>query len=887
MDKVAKPSLAIRFLITFVISLSWVSAKAHGTAAQNPGDIPNPLLPINIPQSGNIIYVPGLNDINLQTAVLQVADEGIIEIASGTYFSPSQGFDLSDLNKNFTIQAAPGATVILDGRERNRILTSMNRSAEDAGHVVFKNIVFANGFSSTDFESAITLKNANATFIDSSFQNNVKSHSSPGGALKARFSTVFFYHCTWTNNISNGGGAGLDLRDSMVTIHNSMFANNQGKALTTDAMPRGAAINAAHSTLRITNTRFDGNIAGGHGAAIWAKGDWDNTRMDLLVVNSTFINNEVARNIASEIPIAGGAITVENRVLLRVFSSRFINNRAEIGGAIDIFRGKAEIYDSIFLGNQAFDYIAPDSGGWGGAINLNYYDRPDYARLTIENTLIQGSYNSVSIVAEAAGGLHVGGITSQTRPQVTLRRVIFNDLDVINESKASAGGAMNIKSANLLMSDSYVLNSDASGPSGGVGGGIIFYSNTLGEISRTTFANNSADTFGGGIYSIETELSISDSIFLGNEISPGVLERESESYGAALFTTPGTSGVVENTMFINNVGIPLYDQDQSYAPINSVVYNNNQFYETTFGDKVYVNTLTTSKSVQGLNNLVVNHSGGAPPIDKSVIPNIALSIEPVIAKLIAAPRQILSTAANGDPSQTTLSYLGYVWNGASASLDGSGLSDRAGIQPTGAIGAHTLSVDGVEATIQVTEGEIPGIAVSYSQDVPPIVSWNIQGAFLDAVMDQGVAIAPAATGSVQLPSINRIYQLYVVTEEGGAVRSINPKPPSLLAPYSITVLVGKNLAINRGFLLIQNTGGRTMFWSAQTSTPDLLQLETLSGSTETQALLSFIIDASGLATGQYAGSIEVDAGLAGYAQIDVVIIVVDHLYQTFAPLVFR
>ncbi|RLC77067.1 MAG: hypothetical protein DRI61_12180, partial [Chloroflexi bacterium] len=63
--------------------------------------------------TASIIRVP--QDADLQTAIWLVGDGGVIEISGGTYPSPNGGFVICDLGKSFTIRAAPGETVVLDG----------------------------------------------------------------------------------------------------------------------------------------------------------------------------------------------------------------------------------------------------------------------------------------------------------------------------------------------------------------------------------------------------------------------------------------------------------------------------------------------------------------------------------------------------------------------------------------------------------------------------------------------------------------------------------------------------------------------------------------------------------------------------------------------------
>ena len=65
----------------------------------------------------------------LQTAIQQAANGDVIELADGTYASPAGGFTISNQPKAFTIRAAAGATVVLDGGGARDVLRLINSSA--------------------------------------------------------------------------------------------------------------------------------------------------------------------------------------------------------------------------------------------------------------------------------------------------------------------------------------------------------------------------------------------------------------------------------------------------------------------------------------------------------------------------------------------------------------------------------------------------------------------------------------------------------------------------------------------------------------------------------------------------------------------------------------
>ena len=817
-------------------------------------------------------------------------------MSAGTYNTPSAGYGITDQVKSFTVRAASGAEVILTGSNTHSILNIRNSPANLQSSIAFQGITFSNGFSSAaNVGGGLTVSDSNVTFIDCVFQNNVKTgyrYNTSGGAVYVKNgSTVFFFNSIVSNNSSEDGGAGIGVRDSKAYIHNSEFRGNRTPANSASSMPVGSGMSVVDSTVRITNSNFQDNESGGHGAGVYINGQWTTSGSDVEIANSIFTDNQIVRSAGTTTPIEGGAVNVENNTLLRIFNSRFITNSAQIGGGVNIFRAKVEIYNSVFQGNRATDTLS--TSGFGGAINFNYYDKANSAYLILEDSLIQGRFDGVTTVAQFGGGIHVGGTNSSTKPHVTIRRVVFNDLDLTpNSNKAGLGGALEVGGADLLVEDSFVMNCDARGPRGGIGGGVILYAGTIANFNRSVFAFNTADTFGGAIFAQGAQINITDSVFYKNEMSPGVNESEQVSFGAAIFASPDTSqgyqasGTIANSRFISNVGVTIFDDDRTSGAYNAVVYNNNQFYQTGYNGIVYRNSIAASQTPEGLNNLVVAHSGSST--DKSPLGgNQTLTSAPLIAKLLAAPTAILPNPASGEGGTTTSSYLGFVWNGNSGRLDGVTLSSNAGVQATANTGQHTLSVDGTNADVQISQGPAPALQTSVLPGSPnPNLNWALTGGtFRYTLADMGLNIPNTPSGTVQLPSGNRIYSVYTGTKEGGVVQFVDPRIPVLSLPDKVTILIGLNQADRTGAVPISNLGGQSLAWTAQNNTPNLIELQASNGTITSYGSIPYLVKVNQI--GQYQANLSVDAGTAGTGQVIIEIIVVAFVYSTFLPVTLR
>ena len=121
------------------------------------------------------------NVTEFNSAIVSIADGGTIEMAANTYIAPTGGFNLSNLQKSFTIQAAAGADVRLDGNG-HEVLKVMNSSFDSSKEITFNNLTIQNGKSNQGhIAGGITLSRAQAIFINTNFVNNSNSNMQAGG----------------------------------------------------------------------------------------------------------------------------------------------------------------------------------------------------------------------------------------------------------------------------------------------------------------------------------------------------------------------------------------------------------------------------------------------------------------------------------------------------------------------------------------------------------------------------------------------------------------------------------------------------------------------------------------------------------------------------------
>lgn len=706
------------------------------------------LLIASVPQAAfgqQILRVP--QDVgDLGTAIQQISNGGIIEMAGGTYAAPaSGGFRIRFVGKSFTIRAAAGATVSLNGQGSSPIMLIEDSSPDRL--ITLEGLTFVNGFSDQEsVAGAVTIRTAAAHFTGCAFRDNtVVNTGSGGGAVRVLDgSEVTFATNTWSNNTARNRGGALSVLFSNAIVRRDRFTNNRVNLPGHTDLAVGGGIYVLDATLRVEESRFENNQGALSGGAIYGFGIWEDPvtvpKTEITVLNSTFVGNEATPDpccpLRGNMPASGGAIHVEDQTRLVIQHSRFRKNRGNWGGALSSYRADIEVSDSVFRGNVAeIDRPIPALGGTivmtsadgpGPSTDFGAINRPT-GSLRVQDSLLQGRFQDVTGATATQGGCLAAcgdlnrlfgnvvpqdGDAAKNRIGIDLERVILTDCEVAlgPSGGAVSGGGVGANLADLKIEDSLIVDNDS--PT--VGGGIFTGTQSTTEIIGTTIADNRAQE-GAGIGLDGSHLDVRDSQFILNEESPGVSQTLVQSRGASIFSLPfqgggqperarSVSGRVESSLFVDEIGLPLFDGDFAQGPINDLRYDGNRFGPTTFTDRVFRNTVQgAGLTAAGLNDLVVMRSNGTST-DKSQVANQALGTAPNAGALVAAPSAVLTTSAVGDPAPPTSAFLGYAWRGSSATLAGQNLTSPSGLIQVTTADTYTLRVGGATiASVTVDE----------------------------------------------------------------------------------------------------------------------------------------------------------------------------------------
>ena len=495
----------------------------------------------------------------------------------GRIFSIGEGFTVTLTNATLINgKADNGGAIYNDGSLTLSDVKLSDNAADSYGGAVFNNgelvvsdsvfdsnDIVNRGSASVDYGGAAIYNwyDGVLTVSGSNFTNNIKNYKN-GDRLVGAIATIgdatisdsYFVNNTgrWGGAISTAGYllAGDDV--NTLTVSGSTFKENGGLY--------GAGIFVWGSDFTVSDCVFDKNTASGkgnmtpnnnNGAAIEVTDT--NKAIAGIITGSKFTNNKAQY---------GGAIDIcEGNI--KITDSEFVNNSADVeGGAIDIntVNGNPEvsISDSKFINNSA---------SYGGAI-VNVKD------LTVRNTeFVNNTPDAIFNYVGFGGNLDLGienftdlqnaiGLVTGT---LTLNQnVVMTDDEaanfvngvVINKNIRIDGKGHTIDAKNLgrifsigegftvTLTNATLINGKADN------GGAIYNDGSL-TLSDVKLSDNAADSYGGAVFN-NGELVVSDSVFDSNDI----VNRGSASVdygGAAIYNWKEGTLKVTNSNFTNNI----------------------------------------------------------------------------------------------------------------------------------------------------------------------------------------------------------------------------------------------------------------------------------------------------------------------------------------------
>ena len=555
----------------------------------------------------------------------------------GRIFSIGEGFTVTLTNATLINgRAVEGGAIYNDGSLTLSDVKLSDNAADSYGGAVFNNgelvvsdsvfdsnDIVNRGSASVDYGGAAIYNwyDGTLTVSGSNFTNNIKNYKN-GDCLVGAVATI--------------GDA---------TISGSNFVNNAGRwggaISTTGDLLEGSAV----STLTVSGSTFKEN-GGLYGAGIFVWGS------DFTVSDCVFDKN-TASGKGNMTPNNNNGAAIEvtdtNKAIVgTITGSKFTNNKAQYGGAIDICEGNIKITDSEFVNNSADveggaidintvngnpevsisgSKFINNSAPRGGAI-LNIKD------LTVRNTeFVNNTPNAIFNYVGFGGNLDLGienftdlqnaiGLVTGT---LTLNQnVVMTDDEaanfvngvIINKNIRIDGKGHTIDAKNLgrifEIDGGFAVtltNATLSNGKADNGGAIYNFGNL--DLVHVNFVNNTAK-YGGAIMNYAYGLVLDDSTFTNN----------TAKIGGAIYNSADCF-VVGNSTFANNTatsnGGVIFNYGIGFVVGNSTFANNtaedagavyNEGDNSVVGNSTFVNNTATSIGGAIINNgkLVVDNS---------------------------------------------------------------------------------------------------------------------------------------------------------------------------------------------------------------------------------------------------------------------------------------
>ena len=437
-------------------------------------------------------------------------------------------------------------------------------------------------------------RNSRIMIINSRFERNHATSQSNdtdcyGGALYCQGGcTLVIHNSTFSNNAAvreqvlqvldknieaNAGGAIAIVGRAKADISESKFSSNE-------AGGDGGAIHTLKSTVNIDKCEFNNNMADRYGGAIHAQGS---TISVMNITVSEFSNNKADNN--------GGAVYASNKYSVNINRSRFVNNTAEYGGAIQTRKGTLNISLGIFSNNKA-DKEGGAIYDTESTVNINQSEFGNNTAM-MDGGAVYGRRNTITIIDNNFSGCIAdirGGAIHTRDSTINISKSSF-DRNKAGDGGGTIflwGGTVNINGSEF--SDNKVDN----------GGGVIYVLEGTVNINGSDFSHNIAKNNGGVIRTFESTVNINWSEFNTNRVGNdgGVVDIDN------MYITEVVKVHISGSVFCNNKG---GNGGVIYAKRVTMTINSVDFIENRAGTGVLY--ISQSNILFSGNTTVANNIG--------------------------------------------------------------------------------------------------------------------------------------------------------------------------------------------------------------------------------------------------------------------------------------
>ncbi len=434
---------------------------------------------------------PSANQSILSGAIGTMSDgsEDSIHVTTGS------GADSTSILDGFTVQGGNadsesgeysegGGLYIVDGSPTIRNVLFKDNVATTGGAInvrgnsspVFEDCRFQGNSAYYD-GGAFNSENASPQLINCTFTGNFALDGVGGGLQVKGGGTLNATGCTFSNNESVYGGAGVEVSQAAPEFTNCIFSGN------TVTSGGGGGMENDQGAPVLDGCTFSGNTSnyGGGGMVNWTG--------DAIVRNTSFSANQDNGDF-------GGGGVFNYTANPRFENCEFDGNYADYGGGVYTLDGSPVFLDCNFSGNGEGE----NEGQGGGGGIFNYDGSP----------VINGCTFSFNSAAFGAGVYNYFDSVVAANPLIV--KCIFAD----NSSSATEGGGGGLLNWNA---QPVILNCTFTGNAAYAGAALWNEADGVGGIlANSLFAGNAATDSGGAIYNPQDTVNCT---FYGNSAATG------------------------------------------------------------------------------------------------------------------------------------------------------------------------------------------------------------------------------------------------------------------------------------------------------------------------------------------------------------------------------
>ncbi len=286
----------------------------------------------------------------------------------------------------------------------------------------------------------------------------------------------------------------------------------------------GAIKTSSEVTLTIENSQFLNNVASGEGGGAISAGHQSKT----TILNSKFDGNDGTLGLNER---GGGAIITNGFAVLTIDNSEFVNNKGINGGAINAPSTALTIENSIFADNDTtvgaeIASSASSPRGFGGAIYTDGVSASfggDNGSIIIRNSRLENNKGA------GAGGAAFLFIYPGDNVVIEDTKILNNSV-IFNDTEEARGGGIRFGTGESS------INRNSPGQF---------------DIINTTFAGNTAESQGGGLW-IDKKLDLTKVNIVNSTFSENKAENEDSTVGLGGAIATFAPTTITNSTIANN-----------------------------------------------------------------------------------------------------------------------------------------------------------------------------------------------------------------------------------------------------------------------------------------------------------------------------------------------